>query len=94
MRRWFYTHDYRQRLGPVTSEELRKLAASGALRPDSMVMPESGGKWLPAAKVRGLFPKAVPAAKLVPGTFTISCPGCGRAIPLQEHELTLTFQCA
>jgi hypothetical protein len=49
--RWYYTLDNRQRLGPVTAEQLRHLARSGAIRPDHMVMPEGGGKWLPAAQI-------------------------------------------
>jgi hypothetical protein len=28
------------------------------------------------------------------GTVTATCPGCGRAIPLQPHELSLTIECA
>src|SRR5262245_38991508 len=37
MSRWYYTLDNRQRLGPVTSEQLRQLAASGMIRPECMV---------------------------------------------------------
>jgi hypothetical protein len=57
MRRWYYTRDNRQRLGPVTPEQLRQLALSGAILPEHSVMPESGGKWVLASKVKGLFPE-------------------------------------
>ena len=55
MSRWYYTPDNKQRLGPVTSEQLRQLALSGTIRPDFMVRPEEGGKWVQAGKVKGLF---------------------------------------
>jgi DNA-directed RNA polymerase subunit RPC12/RpoP len=37
---------------------------------------------------------AKPAAKRPAGTVPATCPGCGRAIPLQPHELSLTIECA
>jgi hypothetical protein len=60
-----------------------------------MVMREGGGKWAPAAKVKGLFPEPPSAAPRPAAALTACCPGCGRAIPLNgPHELTLTLQCA
>jgi hypothetical protein len=93
MTRWYYTLDNRNRLGLLTSEQLRQLAPAGTIRPESMVIPESGGKWVPATKLKGLFPKTAPASPLV-ATVIVRCPGCGRAISLQEHEQTLNIQCA
>jgi hypothetical protein len=58
MSRWYYTPDNKQRFGPLTAEQLGRLALSGAVRPEYMVMREGGGKWVPAAKVKGLFPEA------------------------------------
>jgi hypothetical protein len=63
MSRWYYTRDNKQRLGPVTPEQLRQFALSGAILPEDMVMPESGEKWVIASKVKGLFPKAPPPQK-------------------------------
>jgi hypothetical protein len=94
MSRWFYTPDNKQRLGPVTSEELRALALSGTISPDCMVMPEGGGKWVPASRVEGLFPKPAPAASPPIATVLFPCPKCGRAIPLQQHELSWTIECS
>jgi outer membrane protein assembly factor BamE (lipoprotein component of BamABCDE complex) len=64
MTRWYYTTDNRQRIGPVTSEQLRRLARAGTIRPNDMVQREGSGKWKRAEKVNGLFPaaKAVEAA--------------------------------
>ncbi|HEY7326820.1 MAG TPA: GYF domain-containing protein [Gemmataceae bacterium] len=39
--RWYYTHAG-QTLGPVTSEQLRQLAASGRLVPNDLIWPEGG----------------------------------------------------
>jgi hypothetical protein len=55
MTRWYYATDNRQRLGPVTSQELRRLAGSGEIGPACMVAREGSNKWVPANKVRGLF---------------------------------------
>jgi hypothetical protein len=93
MSRWYYTLDNKQRLGPVTSEELRALAVALTIRPECMVMPEGGGKWVPAAKIKGLF-KPAPPAPLPSGTVNVPCPSCGRVIPLRQHELSLVIQCA
>jgi hypothetical protein len=94
MSRWYYTPDSRQRLGPVTSEQLRQLALSGELLPQCMVTREGSGKWSPAADVKGLFPERAVATPAPLATLIVPCPWCRRGIPLQQHELSLTIQCA
>ncbi len=48
-------------IGPFTSSELKDLARSGRIGPDTMVSPDVV-KWAPARKVRGLIePSEVPA---------------------------------
>jgi hypothetical protein len=64
-REWYYTKDGRTRVGPVATDQLRKLVESRALLPTDMVMKEGMRLWLPAAKIKGLFregtaPAAVP----------------------------------
>jgi hypothetical protein len=93
MSRWFYTLDNRQRLGPVTVEQLRALAASGTIRLECMVMPEGGGKWVQANTVKGLFQKPMPASPPI-AKLLFLCPKCGRSIPLQQHELSFTIECS
>jgi hypothetical protein len=56
MKRWFYTRD-QQKLGPLSSEELKQLADCGGLKPSDMVLQEGSEKWLPANSVKGLFRK-------------------------------------
>jgi hypothetical protein len=74
---WYYTTDNRQRLGPVTADQLRQLALSGAVRPEHMVMREGGDKWVPAAKVKGLFPE--PAASPLPLALPVRQAGGSRS---------------
>jgi hypothetical protein len=95
MTRWYYSPNNKQRLGPVSTEQMRQLALSGALSPEHMVMREGGRNWVLAAKVKGLFSEPSPAKPPPAPALTACCPGCGRAIPLNgPHELTLTLQCA
>ena len=56
MKRWYYTRD-QQKLGPLSSEELKQLADSGGLKPSDLVLQEGSEKWLPANSVKGLFRK-------------------------------------
>jgi len=61
MSRWFYTPDNKQRVGPLTTAQLRQHASKGTLRPEYMVMCEGIGKWMPASTVKGLFPESAAA---------------------------------
>jgi hypothetical protein len=94
MSRWFYSPDNRQRIGPVTSEDLRALALAGTIDRGCMVRPESGGKWVSAGKVKGLFAKPALTATPPVATVLFPCPNCERGIPLEQHELSLLVECA
>jgi hypothetical protein len=52
---WFY-HKDGQQFGPFTAVELRALASNGTLGPDDLVWKAGMTEWLPAGKVKGLFP--------------------------------------
>jgi WD40 repeat protein/serine/threonine protein kinase/tetratricopeptide (TPR) repeat protein len=52
--RWYYARD-RQKLGPVTLDQLRELACRGELKPADMLLPEGASRWLAASEVSGLF---------------------------------------
>ena len=54
---WFYAHGDEEK-GPVSAEELKKLAASNALAPTDLVWQEGMEEWVPATEVPGLFPGA------------------------------------
>src|SRR5262245_47996996 len=46
--------------GPVTAQELKDLADRGQLSPDDLVWREGMGRWVPAARLRGLFAATAP----------------------------------
>jgi hypothetical protein len=54
--RWYYTHNGKKKLGPVSSAQLKALAALGKLLPDDMLLQEGSSKWTLARSVKGLFP--------------------------------------
>jgi len=51
---WFVTLDGKEH-GPLSSSQLKQLAGQGKVSPDTDVRQGSSGKWVPAAKVKGLF---------------------------------------
>jgi NAD-dependent dihydropyrimidine dehydrogenase PreA subunit len=62
---WFYARG-KQRVGPLSTAQLRALAASGSLSPADMVTRTGSQKWVPAGQVKGLFPEAAPVGPAVP----------------------------
>jgi hypothetical protein len=71
---WFYARG-KQKVGPHSFDELRRLAASGLLAAADMVLREGAQKWAPAGTVPGLCspppsqaapPQAIPASGLAP----------------------------
>src|SRR5688572_28217881 len=53
---WYYTEKGQQR-GPVTTAELRRMAAASRLSPTDLVWKEGLPKWVPAGTTAGLFPE-------------------------------------
>ncbi len=58
---WFYQTAERQQSGPIDSKELRRLAETGIVRPDSLVRQGESAHWVRAERVRGLFQPSTPA---------------------------------
>ena len=50
--RWYYAQG-KKKMGPVPVAELRRLLATGALKPEDMVLQEGTPKWRPLAEVAG-----------------------------------------
>ena len=48
---WYYSHAG-QRLGPVSTDQLKDLAAAGQLGPDDLVWKDGMENWVPAGKVK------------------------------------------
>jgi tetratricopeptide (TPR) repeat protein len=45
----------KQKIGPLSVEELQKLSQGGSLKPEDMVLQDGSRTWVPAASVAGLF---------------------------------------
>lgn len=52
---WYYAKDG-QRQGPIASDTLKEMAISGQLQPSDHVWREGMSNWVPAGKLKGLFP--------------------------------------
>lgn len=52
---WFYTRDGKNKIGPISSTELRSLAKSGELWTTDMVFKHGTKQWVPAGRIKGLF---------------------------------------
>jgi hypothetical protein len=61
MDRWYFARQ-KKKVGPVSTAQLRQLAASGQLRPFDMVLKEGAQKWTPAGSIPTLFRDAVERA--------------------------------
>ncbi len=63
---YFYSTDGRTRLGPVTARQLKQLAAERILAPNTLIWKEGLADWVPAERVKGLFPAPSPASRPAP----------------------------
>jgi len=52
---WHYAKG-NQRLGPISTEELKAMAQEGRLSPDDMIWKKGMAAWTPANSTKGLFP--------------------------------------
>lgn len=53
---WFYAKDG-ERHGPISSQQLKELAATGELLATDLVWTDGRDEWKPASKIKGLFPE-------------------------------------
>ncbi len=65
MSEWYYSKDNLQQ-GPVSSEQLRQLAAIGQLQPSDLVWKEEMSQWTEARRIKGLFPMQTAANPSLP----------------------------
>ena len=56
---WYYSHDG-ERHGPVSTDQLKELAAAGKLGVEDLVWKDGMQDWVPAGKVKNLLPSASP----------------------------------
>jgi hypothetical protein len=62
---WWYANGTQQQ-GPVSAQELKRLAAEGGLQPDALLWREGMAEWIAASSVRGLLPAAAPPVPAAP----------------------------
>ena len=62
---WFCSRDGQQ-VGPISSAQLKALAANGQLRPSDLVWNEGMANWVEASKTKGLFPDFPPSPPPIP----------------------------
>jgi hypothetical protein len=63
--RWHYLQND-QPQGPVSAQDLRRLVVAGRLKPADLVWQEGTPEWIRAGRVKGLFPRTVPATAAAP----------------------------
>lgn len=85
---WYYAKN-RQKVGPVTEDELKVLVRSGGLARTDMVWKEGMAKWVQAGQVRGLFEDGPPQPVMasIPPPLPASpeaVPGVARPAPTPE----------
>ena len=54
---WWYANGSQQQ-GPISAQELKRIAAEGGLQPDALLWREGMAEWIAASSVRGLLPAA------------------------------------
>ena len=72
-----------KKVGPLSADQLKTIAAQGQLRPEHMVRRGSEGPWVPAGRVKGLFPQK-PAAKPVARPMNLPTAQAGPQPPASD----------
>jgi len=81
--RWYYRL-MGEKLGPISSSELKQLAESGKVAPDTVVRKGLDGDWVLAEKVRGLFEPPSKSLETQPQTAPQSLAPSAQHAPVDE----------
>lgn len=89
---WYYSRD-KQKLGPVSFDELRELARAGQIGPSDMVLEVGQAKWTPAGSVAGLFTPASSAETAIPDAASRAseAPASAGPEPSAHHAVTRSY---
>ena len=52
-----------EELGPLSAQQVKTMAAQGRLHPGDSIRRGADGQWMPASRVKGLFPADQPGAE-------------------------------
>ena len=85
---WYFEHEG-DHFGPMSTAQLKELAARGKIQPSDSVWKDGTHKWVRASKIEGLFPsprrdQAAESAKTQAGANAESIPQAVPAPPLPE----------
>jgi len=67
---WYYSQEGQQH-GPQTPSQIKELAAAGKLKPTDLIWKEGLESWIPASRLKGLFPETTPAEN-APAAFAVN----------------------
>jgi len=56
-----------KKVGPLNGQQLKTIVAKGQLKPEHLVRRGSEGPWVPAGRIKGLFPEGMAADAQPPG---------------------------
>jgi hypothetical protein len=81
---WSYCRDKRTRKGPVTFQELQRLARSGQLTPTDMVQQHGTTGWVTAGSLPGLFASSPSPAQNVSTAVAFPAPSTAKGSPPRQ----------
>lgn len=84
---WYYSRDG-ARIGPVSASQLKLAADNGHLTRADLVWKEGLADWVPAARVKGLFPDAPPPVPAEPPALFTAAPNSMQSSAVASSNAT------
>ena len=89
---WYYGRAGK-RLGPVSSAQLKDIAASGNLGPADLVWKDGMTDWVAANRIKGLFPEGAAADCPPPmPTYAVAQPAVAQAVVADHRPMVTTIK--
>lgn len=82
---WYFARD-RQKVGPVSLQDLRRMVAAGFLQANDMVIQDRATRWQVAAEVPGLFPQDGLSSDTSAGSLMTADDAVPVALPVDSAE--------
>jgi len=92
---WYYADDNNQQFGPITEDELTRLAGAGTVHDQTLVWREGMPDWVPYVHVRGAAPIAAAGPGALQTQGTGICRHCGQTFNNEDlADFSGTLICA
>ena len=91
MMQWFYMKNG-NKVGPISTAELKRLAASGELQLNDRIWREGLKNWIPAANAKGLFNSKTTSA--APDEYELASPATSTDINTASDQITDEYELA